>query len=152
MPTNLYGPGDNFDLETSHVLPAMIRRFHEAKVGGAESVTLWGSGSPLREFLHSEDLARGAVFLLENYDSPQTINVGVGEDLSIRELAELTAEVVGYEGELAWDTTKPDGTPRKLLDVSRIRDLGWQAEIGLKAGIETTYEWFLENVAEAHES
>ena len=146
MPTNLYGPGDNFDLQSSHVMPAMIRRFHEAKESGAESVTLWGTGSPRREFLHVDDLAQACLFLLENYDSPETINVGVGEDISIRELAELTASIVGFEGRLDWDDSKPDGTPRKLLDVSRINALGWQAKIRLADGIETTYGWYLENL------
>ena len=147
MPTNLYGPGDNFDLQNSHVLPAMIRRMHEAKLAGAASVTLWGTGSPRREFLHVDDLARACVFLLESYDDPQTINVGVGDDLTIRELAELVSRVVGYEGELVWDTSKPDGTPRKVLDVSRLTGLGWKPEIGLEEGISSTYAWFLEHVS-----
>ncbi|MBM7785654.1 GDP-L-fucose synthase family protein [Tenggerimyces flavus] len=142
MPTNLYGPNDNFDLRTSHVLPAMIHRFHEAKVAQAESVTLWGTGTPRREFLHVDDLARACLFLLENYDDPAPINVGVGEDLPIKELAELVAEIVGYEGTLEWDTSKPDGTPRKLLDVSRLHALGWTAEIPLQQGIRETYAWF----------
>lgn len=142
MPTNLYGPGDNFDLATSHVLPAMIRRFHEAKESGAASVTLWGTGSPRREFLHVDDLAAACLTLLERYDDPAPINVGVGEDVTIKELAELVADVVGFEGDLEWDTSKPDGTPRKLLDVSRIHDLGWKAEIGLRDGITSTYEWY----------
>ena len=147
MPTNLYGPGDNFDLESSHVLPALIRRMHEARLAGAPSVTLWGTGSPRREFLHVDDLARACVHLLEGYDAPEPINVGVGDDVTIRSLAELVAEVVGYDGTLEWDTTRPDGTPRKLLDVSRITALGWQAEISLRDGIKATYAWFLENVA-----
>ena len=147
MPTNLYGPHDNFDPETSHVLPAMIRRFHEAKESGAESVTLWGSGTPRREFLHVDDLARACLHLLEQYDDPQTINVGTGEDITIRELAELVASTVGYEGDLLWDTSKPDGTPRKLLDVSRIKALGWAPSIELKAGIADTYAWYLDNVS-----
>ncbi|MCU0266338.1 MAG: GDP-L-fucose synthase [Actinomycetia bacterium] len=142
MPTNLYGPGDNFDLQTSHVLPAMIRRFDEAQAAGAPAVTLWGSGSPRREFLHVDDLARACLFLLERYDDPEPVNVGVGEDLTIRELAELVADVVGYEGTLEWDTTKPDGTPRKLLDVSRLAALGWAPRIGLREGIAATYEWY----------
>jgi GDP-L-fucose synthase len=146
MPTNLYGPGDNFDLQSSHVMPAMIRRFHEAKLSGVEAVTLWGTGSPQREFLHVDDLAEACVFLLEHYDSPDTINVGVGQDISIRELAELTASIVGFEGRLDWDDSKPDGTPRKLLDVSRINSLGWKAKIPLTEGIETTYRWYLENL------
>ena len=147
MPTNLYGPGDNFDLETSHVLPALIRRMHEARVGGLPSVTLWGTGTPRREFLHVDDLARACLHLLETYDAPEPINVGVGSDVSIRELASLVAEVVGYEGAVEWDTSKPDGTPRKLLDVSRITALGWEPQIGLREGVEATYAWFLEHVA-----
>ncbi len=139
MPTNLYGPGDNFDPENSHVLPALIRRFHEAKVDGAPEVVIWGSGRPEREFLHVDDLARASVFLLENYDSPDTINVGVGDDLTIRELAELIADVVGYEGELVQDPSKPDGTPKKLLDVSRLSELGWKADTELREGIAKTY-------------
>lgn len=142
MPTNLYGPGDNFDLETSHVLPAMIRRFHDAKAGGRDDVVLWGSGQPRREFLHVDDLAAACVALLESYDDPAPINVGVGADVTIRELAEIVADVVGFDGKLTWDTTKPDGTPRKLLDVSRISALGWQARIDLRDGIASTYDWF----------
>ena len=149
MPTNLYGPGDNFDLETSHVLPALIRRMHEAREGGAPSVTLWGTGSPRREFLHVDDLARACVHLLESYDEPDPINVGVGEDIPIRDLAALVAEVVGYGGMIEWDTSRPDGTPRKLLDVSRITALGWKPEIGLRDGIAATYEWFLANIHSA---
>ncbi len=140
MPTNLYGPGDNVDLATSHVLPALIRRMHEAK--GAGPVTLWGTGTPRREFLHVDDLARACVHLLETYDEPEPINVGVGEDIAIRDLAHLVADVVGYEGAIEWDPSKPDGTPRKLLDVSRITALGWKPEIGLRDGITATYEWF----------
>jgi GDP-L-fucose synthase len=147
MPTNLYGPGDNFDLQSSHVLPALIRRMHEARESGADEVTLWGSGSPLREFLHVDDLARAVGFLLEKYDEPGPINVGTGHDLTIKALAELTARVVGYDGRLGWDTSKPDGTPRKLLDVSRIHALGWKPEIDLEAGIRSTYEWYLANAA-----
>ena len=147
MPTNLYGPGDNFDLEKSHVLPAMIRRMHEAKLTGAPSVTLWGTGEPRREFLHVDDLASAVVLLLERYDDPRTINVGVGEDVSIRELAELVREVVGYSGELQWDTAKPDGTPRKLLDVRRLLALGWSPRVPLRDGIGATYAWFQEHVA-----
>jgi GDP-L-fucose synthase len=143
MPTNLYGPGDNFDLETSHVLPALIRRFHEAKESGAETVTLWGSGTPRREFLHVDDLARACLHLLETYDDPQTINVGIGEDVTIRELAETVAAIVGYPGRIEWDTSKPDGTPRKLLDVSRIRATAWKAQIGLGTGIAETYAWYV---------
>ena len=148
MPTNLYGPNDNFDPQTSHVLPALIRRFHEAKESGAREVVLWGSGTPRREFLHVDDLAAATLFLLENYDSPDTINIGVGEDVTIRELAEMVAHVVGYDGALAQDTSKPDGTARKLLDVSRINDLGWKATVPLRAGIASTYKWFLEHRAE----
>jgi GDP-L-fucose synthase len=142
MPTNLYGPGDNFDLETAHVLPALIRRFHEAKESGAPSVTLWGSGSPRREFLHVDDLAAACLRLLDVYDEAEHINVGVGEDVTIAELAGLIADVVGYSGELEWDTSKPDGTPRKLLDVSRINALGWEPAIGLRSGIQATYEGY----------
>ena len=143
MPTNLYGPGDNFDLESSHVLPAMIRRFHDAKLSGAPEVTLWGTGTPRREFLHVDDLARALLFLLENYDKPEHINIGVGEDVSIRELAELVSRVVGFDGVIAWDRTKPDGTPRKLLDVSKIQALGWKAQIALVDGVTETYAWYL---------
>ncbi len=142
MPTNLYGPGDNFDLETAHVLPALIRRFHEAKESGASSVTLWGTGSPRREFLHVDDLAAACLRLLDVYDDPEHINVGVGDDVTIAELAALIADVVGYSGEVEWDTSKPDGTPRKLLDVSRINALGWEPAIGLRSGIRETYESF----------
>ncbi|OYX59346.1 MAG: GDP-fucose synthetase [Micrococcales bacterium 32-70-13] len=145
MPTNLYGPGDNFHAENSHVLPALMRRIHRAKVEGAPEVVIWGSGTPLREFLHVDDLAEAVIFLLEHYDDGQTINVGVGEDLSIRELAELIAEIVGYEGNLVQDTSKPDGTPRKLLDVSRLNALGWKARTSLREGISATYEWYLSN-------
>jgi len=145
MPTNLYGPGDNFHPENSHVLPALMRRLHEAARDGAESVTIWGTGTPRREFLYVDDLARASLFLLENYDDPQTINVGVGEDLSIRELAQTIADTVGFEGDILLDTTKPDGTPRKLLDVSRLNDLGWTAQTGLDEGIKTTYDWYLDH-------
>jgi GDP-L-fucose synthase len=144
MPTNLYGPEDNFDLETSHVLPAMIRRFHEAKVKGASTVRLWGTGTPRREFLHVDDLARAALFLLDHYDEPGHVNVGVGEDVSVADLASTVAEIVGYDGSITWDTTKPDGTPRKLLDVRMINELGWKAEVDLSAGIRSTYEWYVE--------
>ena len=147
MPTNLYGPGDNFDLETSHVLPALIRRMHEAKVAGAPAVTLWGTGTPRREFLHVDDLARACVHLLQAYDAPEPVNVGAGDDVAIRDLAALVAEIVSYAGEIRWDTSKPDGTPRKLLDTSRITALGWQPEVPLRDGIAATYEWFLANVA-----
>ncbi len=145
MPTNLYGPGDNFDLERSHVLPALMRKVHEAKEEGRGEVVIWGTGQPRREFLHVRDLARACWFLLERYDSPEIVNVGVGEDVTIRELAELMCEVIGYEGRLVFDETKPDGTPRKLLDVSRITALGWRAEIPLRDGIRQTYQWYLAN-------
>jgi GDP-L-fucose synthase len=145
MPTNLYGPGDNFDLETSHVLPAMIRRFREAKSSEAASVTLWGTGAPRREFLHVDDLANAACFLMQNYDGPDLLNVGVGEDLTIAELAKMVARVVGYEGRIVFDDSRPDGTPRKLLDVSRIHALGWKAQIPLEKGIRMTYEWYAAN-------
>jgi len=147
MPTNLYGPGDNFDPETSHVLPALIRRFHEARRDGAEAVTIWGSGRPRREFLHVDDLADAAVFLMNRYAGEEPVNVGVGEDISIDALARLVAEVVGFAGRIEHDPTKPDGTPRKLLDVSRMDALGWHAGIGLREGIEVTYQWFRENAA-----
>jgi GDP-L-fucose synthase len=142
MPTNLYGPGDNYDLETAHVLPALIRRFHEASVAGAPSVTLWGTGSPRREFLHVDDLAAACLRLLDVYDEADHVNVGVGDDVTIAELAALTADVVGYSGDLEWDTSKPDGTPRKLLDVTRMKSLGWEPAIGLREGIESTYAGF----------
>ncbi|MGY1774402.1 GDP-L-fucose synthase family protein [Geodermatophilus sp. SYSU D00804] len=147
MPTNLYGPGDNFDPVNSHVLPGLIRRFDEAARTGAPSVTVWGTGTPRREFLHVDDLARACVHLLENYDEPETINVGVGEDISIRDLAGLVADIVGYEGELHFDSSKPDGTPRKLLDVSRIKSLGWEPRISLREGLTSTYAWYRERVA-----
>jgi GDP-L-fucose synthase len=146
MPTNLYGPGDNFELETSHVLPALIRKVHEAKVAGAAEVVVWGTGAPRREFLHVRDLARACRFLLERYESPEIVNVGVGEDVTIRELAELVCEILGFGGKLVFDATKPDGTPRKLLDVSRIHGMGWRAEIPLREGIRGTYEWYLRKV------
>ncbi len=149
MPTNLYGPGDNFDPELSHVLPALIRRFHEARESGAEEVALWGTGTPRREFLHVDDLGPAIVHLLDVYDDPQTINVGVGTDVTIRELAETVADVVGYPGEIVQDTSRPDGTPRKLLDTSRITALGWTPKIGLREGIESTYRWFVEHHADA---
>ncbi len=145
MPTNMYGPGDNFDLENSHVLPALIRKFDDAKNSGAPKVTLWGSGSPRREFLHADDLGRACLYLLENYDDDLAINVGVGEDVSIKELAELIQKITGFEGEIEWDSSKPDGTPRKLLDVSRISALGWKAQISLEDGIRSTYEWYKVN-------
>lgn len=145
MPTNLYGPNDNFDLLSSHVLPALLRKAHMAKLEGRRELVVWGSGKPRREFLHVDDLAAACVFLLEKYESPEIINIGCGEDISIRELAELICEVVGFQGTLAWDSTKPDGTPRKLLDVSKVHALGWRHEIPLREGIARTYQWFLEN-------
>jgi len=147
MPTNLYGPNDNFDLETSHVLAALLRKAHEAKTRKDRKLTVWGSGKPRREFLHVDDLASACLLLLEKYDSSEIINVGCGEEISIRELAELICEVVGFDGDLAWDATKPDGTPRKLLDVSKLRALGWKPSIPLRDGIARTYEWFLANCA-----
>lgn len=146
MPTNLYGPGDNFHPDNSHVLPALMRRIHEAKQSAAPSVVIWGSGRPLREFLYVDDLADAVIFLLENYDDAQTINVGVGKDLSIRELALTIAAVVGYEGDLVYDETKPDGTPRKLLDVGRLSALGWRASTELADGIRQTYDWYLQHL------
>jgi len=152
MPTNLYGPGDNFDLATSHVLPALIRKFHEAKLGGREAVTVWGTGAPRREFLYVDDLADALCFLMEHYDSPEIINVGVGEDVSIAELAELVRGIVGFEGGIVFDRGKPDGTPRKLLDVTRLSALGWRARTPLAEGIGATYAWYLttERAARAH--
>jgi GDP-L-fucose synthase len=149
MPTNLYGPGDNFDLLNSHVLPALIRRFHEAKLRGDESVTVWGSGTPRREFLHVDDLADAVLYLLQRYDAEPIVNIGWGQDVTIRELAERVVSAVGYSGRLIFDSTKPDGTPRKLLDVSRLNGLGWQPRISLETGIEKTYDWFKEHFAEA---
>lgn len=145
MPTNLYGPNDNFNLENSHVLPAMIRKFHEAKINNDQSLTLWGSGSPKREFLHVDDLAEATIFLMNNYKGENILNIGTGEDLSIKELAETIKEIVGFTGDIIWDDSKPDGTPRKLLDVSLINSLGWKYKTNLKDGIENTYRWFLDN-------
>jgi len=147
MPTNVYGPHDNFDLETAHVLAALLRKFHEAKVSGAREVTVWGTGTPRREFLHVDDLADACVFLMGAYDAPDLINVGVGEDLSIRELAELIGRIVGFSGEIAYDPSQPDGTPRKLLDVSRLGVLGWRARIALEDGIRQTYHWYCDQLA-----
>jgi GDP-L-fucose synthase len=151
MPTNLYGPGDNFDLETSHVLPALIRRFHEAKISRSPAVTLWGTGTPRREFLHVDDLAEAACFVMENYEGGEPLgdllNVGIGEDLSIAELAGLVARIVGFSGEVRFDPSRPDGTPRKLLDVSRMHSLGWRARISLEDGIASTYDWYCANIA-----
>ena len=148
MPTNLYGPGDNFDLANSHVLPALMRKFHEAKGNGEPQVVMWGSGTPRREFLHVDDLADAVVHLTETYEGEDIVNIGTGEDISIRELAELMRAVIGYQGEIVNDTSKPDGTPRKLLDVSRLHALGWQAKIPLRQGIEETYRWFLAHRSE----
>jgi GDP-L-fucose synthase len=145
MPTNLYGPGDNFDLQNSHVLPALIRKFHEAKAVAAPEVVMWGTGTPRREFLHVDDMANAAIFLMRHYSDEGIVNVGVGEDISIRELAELVSDVVGYGGRIVNDITKPDGTPRKLLDVSRLNGLGWKAATPLREGITGTYQWFLDN-------
>ncbi len=146
MPTNLYGPYDNFDLTSSHVLPALIRKFHEAKVAGSPSVTLWGSGTPLREFLHTDDLANASTYLLENYDDDAPINVGWGQDISIADLGLMIAQIVGFEGQIHWDSSKPDGTPRKLLDTKKINSLGWEPSISLRDGIESTYRWYLESL------
>jgi GDP-L-fucose synthase len=148
MPTNLYGPFDNFDLHTSHVLPALIRKAHDAKKSGASEFVVWGSGTPRREFLHSDDLADACVFLLENYNSPDVVNIGFGDDVTIRELAETVCDVVGFEGQLAFDSSKPDGTPRKLMDSSKLFALGWKPRIALRNGIADAYRWFLENRAE----
>lgn len=145
MPTNLYGPGDNFELKGSHVLPALIRKFHEAKLVGAKDVVMWGTGTPRREFLHVDDLAEACIHLMQHYSDPEIVNVGTGTDLTIRELAEMVKSVIGFTGEIVQDLTKPDGTPQKLLDVSKLERLGWKAKIGLKEGIESTYRWFLEN-------
>jgi GDP-L-fucose synthase len=142
MPTNLYGPGDNFDLNTSHVLPALLRKVHEAKESGAATVSVWGTGTPRREFLHVDDLANACRFLLENYEAPDIVNVGYGSDVTIRELVELICEVVGFRGELAFDATKPDGTPRKLLDTTKLTGLGWRPRISLREGVAQTYDWY----------
>ena len=145
MPTNLYGPNDNYDLQNSHVLPAMIRKFHEAKVSKNQEVNLWGTGSPMREFLHADDLAEACVYLMQNYSQPEFINVGTGTDVTIKELAETVKEIVGFEGNLNWDITKPDGTPRKLMDVSRLHAQGWKHKIELKEGISLAYQDFLQH-------
>ncbi len=145
MPTNLYGPNDNFDLESSHVLPALIRKFHEAKISGSENVIMWGTGSPKREFLHVDDMAGASIFLMGNYSDPEIINVGTGEDVTIKELGELVKEITGFKGEIKYDTSKPDGTPRKLLNVDKINSVGWKAETSLKQGVSDTYKWFLKN-------
>ena len=145
MPTNLYGPNDNFDLKSSHVLPALIRKFHEAKVNGAETVEVWGTGTPLREFIYVDDMAAACVFLMENYDGEQHVNIGTGEEVSIRQLAETVKEVVGFEGELVFNTDMPDGTPRKLTSVDKLHGLGFMHKVSLNEGIRMAYEWFLEN-------
>lgn len=149
MPTNLYGPHDNYDLKGSHVLPAMIRKFHEAKMQNAKSVELWGTGSPLREFLYVDDMADACVFLLENYDGEQHVNIGTGKELTIRELAELVKKTVGFEGEIVWNSSMPDGTPRKLTDVTKLHELGWTHKVELEEGVKLAYEWFRENVDHA---
>jgi len=149
MPTNLYGPHDNYDLHNSHVLPAFIRKVHGAKKSGAKSITVWGTGTPRREFLHTTDLADACVFLLENYDQPDLVNIGCGDDVTIRELAETVCDVLGFDGTLEFDTSKPDGTPRKLLDISKIKSLGWSPKISLRDGIADAYRWFCENYKEA---
>jgi GDP-L-fucose synthase len=146
MPTNLYGPNDNFDLHTSHVLPALIRKVHIAKLAGDASVPIWGTGTPRREFLHADDLADACYFLLQNYNSPEIVNIGCGEDVTIRELAETVCDVVGFRGALEFDKSKPDGTPRKLLDMSKLFSMGWKPRIPLREGIKGAYEWFLANV------
>jgi GDP-L-fucose synthase len=145
MPTNLYGPHDNYDLHNSHVLPAFIRKVHEAKQAGAKSITVWGTGTPRREFLHTDDLADACLFLLENYDQPDLVNIGCGEDVTIRELAETVCDVLGFDGSLEFDASKPDGTPRKLLDISKIKSLGWSPKIPLRDGIADAYDWFIKN-------
>lgn len=145
MPTNLYGPGDNFDLENSHVLPAMIRKFHEAKSSNKDKVVIWGSGKPLREFCHVDDCANACLFLMQNYSDNEIVNIGVGEDISIIELAELVKQIIEYQGKISLDESRPDGTPRKLVDVGKINQLGWQATISLQDGIRDTYKWYLEN-------
>jgi GDP-L-fucose synthase len=145
MPTKLYGPNDNFDLESSHVLPALLRKFHDAKTENKKEVVMWGTGSPMREFLHVDDLADACVFLMNNYEESEIVNIGTGEDISITDLSKLIREIVGFKGEIANDTSKPDGTPRKLLDVSKLHGLGWHHKTSLQEGIEKTYKWFLEN-------
>lgn len=145
MPCNIFGPGDNFDLDTGHVLPALIKRFHDAKESGVSTIVLWGSGAPLREFLHADELAQACLFMLENHHSEEHLNVGSGHEVSIKELANLVAEIVGYSGEISWDHTKPDGTPRKFLDSSKLNALGWESKASLRDGIETTYDWYREN-------
>jgi len=147
MPTNLYGPNDNFDLERSHAFPGLIRKFHEAKVQGREEVVLWGTGTTKREFLHADDLADACIFLMNTYAGKKIVNIGTGEDIFIKDFAQMVKEVVGFQGRILWDATKPDGTPRKLLDVSHLHDLGWHHRVGLREGLEETYKWFLVHVA-----
>jgi GDP-L-fucose synthase len=149
MPTNLYGPQDNFHPENSHVLPALIRRFHEAKASNAAEVVVWGTGSPLREFLHVDDLADAVIFLMDHYSGLEHVNVGSGSEVTIKELAELVKEVVGFQGKLVWDSSKPDGTPRKLMDSSKIQEMGWKPKVPLKEGLVETYKWYVENVISA---
>ena len=148
MPTNLYGPGDNFDLKNSHVLPALIRKFHEAKLNNHQKVTVWGTGKPCREFLHVDDLAEACLFLMQNYDSEEIINIGAGKDITIKELADLIKEIVGFQGEILFDISMPDGTPRKLLDISKIQQLGWSPKISLREGIKSVYQWFQDGAPE----
>ena len=149
MPTNLYGPRDNYDLENSHVMPAMIRKFHEAKKNNAPSVELWGTGTPLREFLYVDDMADACVYLLENYDGEEHVNIGTGKEVSIKELAETVREAVGYTGDIVWNSNMPDGTPRKLTDVSKLHGLGWKHQVELREGVELAYHWFCDNIEEA---
>lgn len=150
MPTNLYGPGDNFDLEASHVVPALIRKFHQAKTEGIEEVEVWGTGKPKREFLHVDDLASATLFLMEHYSDPDIVNVGSGQEISIADLAKLVASIVGYSGAIVYNSSMPDGTPRKLLDTNKLKKAGWEASISLKSGIEATYHWFIENQVDLH--
>ena len=149
MPTNLYGPGDNFDLEKSHVLPALIRKAHEAKLAGAENMTVWGSGTPRREFMHVDDCADALVFLLKNYSGDQHVNVGVGDDVTIAEAAQIVVDCIGFKGALEFDRSKPDGTPRKLMAADRLREMGWSPRIGLKEGVADAYRWYLDNMESA---
>ena len=145
MPTNLYGPGDNFNLKNSHVLPALIRKFHDAKINNAQEVSVWGTGTPKREFLHVDDMADASIYLMNNYEGETFVNVGVGEDITIKRLAEIVKRTVGFQGELKFESDKPDGTPQKLLDVTRLKEAGWQAKINLEDGVKSTYQWFLDN-------
>ena len=149
MPANLYGPFDNFDPEHSHALPSIMRKFHEARVNGTEKVTLWGTGSPRREFLYVDDLASACAFMMDHYDGGEIVNVGCGDDISIREVAELMKDVTGYQGEIVWDTTQPDGNPRRLLDVSKMSNMGWKTRMPFDTGVRNTYQWFLDNIDSA---